>query len=109
MIKELLLANGIVLVLIILTALIKRRHHSRINPQLEELKKVFGEDVEIHKIPKMETDEELTTDAGFVSSASSKKYHKADCVSAKNIKTKVSKSEKEFKAEGKTPCSTCIK
>jgi len=109
MIKELILANITLLVLILAVIILKRKSHSEVSPQLAELKKVFGEDVEIHKIPKMEDDEELKHDSEFISSATSKKYHRAECVSARNIKKKISKTEKEFKKEGKTPCSACIK
>jgi alpha-glucosidase (family GH31 glycosyl hydrolase) len=104
MIKALIIANILLIVAIIAVLLIKRKKIIPRNNELEKIKEQIEKDIHIIKVPKEDEEQEL-----YITSASSKKYHKKECISAKNIKKKIKGTKSEFEEKGLEPCEICIK
>ncbi len=92
----------LVLSVIVLTLiLIQKRKNSRVK-QIRAIEDKLASAIHVEKIPRMEEDQ-------LVASASSKKYHLAECRLAANIKNKEFGTKEEFKKKKYSPCGICMK
>lgn len=107
MLKEI-LAFEIVLILAAVVLVVylmkKQKKNTQVtdSKEIRELQRKLANAIQVEKIPSMEEDQ-------FVGSASSKKYHKADCRLAKNIKNKEFGTKDEFKKKKYSACGICLK
>ncbi len=104
MLKEIITIESIfilVAILVIIYLVKKQKKVISDSKEIKELQEKLINAIKVEEIPKTQED--------FIGSASSKKYHKADCRLAENIKNKEYGTEEEFKKKKYSPCGICLK
>jgi len=104
MLKEVIILDVVLIVsvLVLLLVLLKKKKKEAFSKEIKELEQKLTNAIKVEKIPKFEEEQ-------FIGSASSKKYHKADCRIAQSIKNKEFGSKEEFKNKKYSACGICLK